>query len=132
VRPYEFDIGWCYIRALAFCGLAEIRRVSPQLEIDHLRYDLEPTNLDEIIDLRFEVIDRFSRIAGGWYMDERQRRILWGFQTRLEALWQQTNVSASELARHLSCWCQEAKQSGIPGLEEFGRTLPGYRKKSRT
>ncbi|MGH8162224.1 MAG: DesA family fatty acid desaturase [Gammaproteobacteria bacterium] len=29
VRPFEFDIGWCYIRALAALGLARVRRTYP-------------------------------------------------------------------------------------------------------
>jgi len=30
VRPFEFDIGWAYIRALAALGLCRIRRVAPR------------------------------------------------------------------------------------------------------
>jgi stearoyl-CoA desaturase (delta-9 desaturase) len=32
-RWYEFDLGWFYIRVLAFFGLAEIRKVAPKLKV---------------------------------------------------------------------------------------------------
>ncbi|MGH8273279.1 MAG: DesA family fatty acid desaturase [Gammaproteobacteria bacterium] len=30
LRPFEFDIGWCYIRALSALGLARVRRTYPR------------------------------------------------------------------------------------------------------
>ncbi len=33
LRPYEFDLGWQYIRVLAFFGLADVKKVAPKVHI---------------------------------------------------------------------------------------------------
>jgi stearoyl-CoA desaturase (delta-9 desaturase) len=43
IRPFEFDIGWAYIRTLAAFGLCRVRRVAPRarLRIARVALDLE-------------------------------------------------------------------------------------------
>ncbi|MEO7114591.1 MAG: fatty acid desaturase, partial [Caldimonas sp.] len=37
VKPYEFDIGWAYIRGLEMLGLATVRKTAPQLKLGAVR-----------------------------------------------------------------------------------------------
>ena len=37
VKPFEFDIGWGYIRAMEIVGLAKVRKTPPQLQLARLR-----------------------------------------------------------------------------------------------
>ena len=37
VKPYEFDIGWVYIRALEMMGLAKVRKTPPKLKLGSIK-----------------------------------------------------------------------------------------------
>ncbi len=37
VKPYEFDIGWVYIRVLEMMGLAKVRKTPPKLQLGAVR-----------------------------------------------------------------------------------------------
>ena len=37
VKPFEFDIGWAYIRILQMLGLAQVRKTPPRLEMGVVR-----------------------------------------------------------------------------------------------
>lgn len=130
-RPWECDIGWGYIWMLESLGLARVKHIAPKIEIDPLRYECVATNLHEVIALRYEVAAQFACVARQWYMTESSRRVFWQLQTSLERIWTDTKASTEELGVALQNWCHDAKRCGIPGLEELGRALPGYRVKRR-
>src|SRR5206468_9318601 len=46
---YEFDIGWAYIRALAFFRLAEVRKVAPKLKLDRAKVQADLETLQAVI-----------------------------------------------------------------------------------
>jgi stearoyl-CoA desaturase (delta-9 desaturase) len=37
VKPYEFDIGWLYIRAMQKLGLATVRKTPPKLALGEIK-----------------------------------------------------------------------------------------------
>ena len=61
LKWYEFDIGWMYIRVLALCGLAKVKRVAsrPQLVAAKNLCDLD--TLQAIITHRYEVLMKYNR-----------------------------------------------------------------------
>lgn len=61
-QPWEFDIGWFYIRTLQRLGLAKVKRVSPQparVNADSVALDAEAVRA--IINSRLQVLARYGR-----------------------------------------------------------------------
>ena len=61
VKPYEFDIGWAYIRAMEIVGLAKVRKMPPRLRIGAIRPVPDSQTLEAIISNRYEVMARYAR-----------------------------------------------------------------------
>ena len=61
VKPYEFDIGWLYIRGLEMLGLATVRRTAPRLELGPVRPVGDDKTLEAIIVNRHEVMAEYAR-----------------------------------------------------------------------
>ncbi len=61
VRPYEFDIGWMYIRGLQKLGLASVKKVPPRLAIGELRAVADEQTLEALIQNRFELMAAYAK-----------------------------------------------------------------------
>ena len=60
VKPYEFDIGWLYIRAMEMVGLAKVRKTPPRLELGAVKPVADDKTLEAIIANRYEVMARYA------------------------------------------------------------------------
>jgi stearoyl-CoA desaturase (delta-9 desaturase) len=60
VKPYEFDIGWAYIRALQALGLARVRKIPPQLRLGEVKPQADGKTLEALIANRYEVMARYA------------------------------------------------------------------------
>ena len=61
VKPYEFDIGWAYIRGLEMLGLAKVRKTAPLLRLGAVRPVADDQTLEAIIANRYEVMAKYAR-----------------------------------------------------------------------
>ena len=61
VKPYEFDIGWGYIRALELMGLAKVRKTPPILKLGSIRPVADDKTLEAVIANRYEVMAKYAR-----------------------------------------------------------------------
>ena len=61
VKPYEFDIGWVYIRALEKVGLATVKKVPPKLMLGSIQPVADEKTLEALIAHRYEVMAGFAR-----------------------------------------------------------------------
>ena len=61
VKPYEFDIGWVYIRALEKVGLASVKKVPPKLQLGTIQPVADEKTLEALIAHRYEVMAGFAR-----------------------------------------------------------------------
>jgi stearoyl-CoA desaturase (Delta-9 desaturase) len=61
VKPYEFDIGWVYIRALEKVGLATVKKVPPKLQLGTIKPVADEKTLEALIAHRYEVMAGFAR-----------------------------------------------------------------------
>jgi stearoyl-CoA desaturase (delta-9 desaturase) len=61
VKPYEFDIGWLYIRCLEITGLAKVRKTSPHMVLGMVKPVADEQTLEAIIANRDEVMATFAR-----------------------------------------------------------------------
>jgi stearoyl-CoA desaturase (delta-9 desaturase) len=60
VKPYEFDVGWMYIRAMEKVGLARVKKVPPKLELGTARPVADGKTLEAVIANRYEVMARYA------------------------------------------------------------------------
>ncbi len=61
VKPYEFDIGWMYIRILETVGLATVKKVPPKLAFGDVKPVADEKTLEAIIANRYEVMAGYAR-----------------------------------------------------------------------
>ena len=61
VKPYEFDIGWYYIRAMEMVGWAKVRKVPPHLVLGETRAQADDRTLEALITNRYEVMARYAK-----------------------------------------------------------------------
>ncbi|MGC1173880.1 DesA family fatty acid desaturase [Polaromonas sp.] len=61
VKPYEFDIGWIYIRAMEKVGLATVKKVPPKLQLGSIQPVADEKTLEALIAHRYEVMAGFAR-----------------------------------------------------------------------
>jgi stearoyl-CoA desaturase (delta-9 desaturase) len=59
VKPYEFDLGWVYIRGLEAVGLAKVRKTPPKLELGAVR-TADGKTLEALIANRYEVMAHYA------------------------------------------------------------------------
>ena len=60
-RWYEFDIGWAYIRTLAFFRLATVRKVAPRIKLDPSKASADLVTLQAVITHRYAVATAYAR-----------------------------------------------------------------------
>jgi stearoyl-CoA desaturase (delta-9 desaturase) len=61
VKPYEFDIGWAYIRGLEMLGLARVRKTPPKLQLRAAKAVADDKTLEAIIANRYEVMAKYAK-----------------------------------------------------------------------
>jgi stearoyl-CoA desaturase (delta-9 desaturase) len=60
-RPWEFDIGWLYIRALERAGLAHVRRVAPTPHLSPTKSAIDLDTLKAVFTNRMHVLADYAR-----------------------------------------------------------------------
>ena len=60
VKPYEFDVGWMYIRGMEMLGLAKVKKLPPKLELGGVRPVADDKTLEALITNRYEVMARYA------------------------------------------------------------------------
>ncbi len=60
VKPFEFDIGWAYIRGLELLGLAKVRKTPPRLALGSVKAQADGKTLEAIIANRYEVMAKYA------------------------------------------------------------------------
>lgn len=61
IKPWEFDIGWLYIRILSALRLASIKKVAPMLHFDHAKARVDLDTLSAVISGRFHVMADYAK-----------------------------------------------------------------------
>jgi stearoyl-CoA desaturase (delta-9 desaturase) len=60
VKPFEFDIGWAYIRAMEMVGWAKVRKTAPKLALGELKAMPDGHTLEALIANRYEVMAKYA------------------------------------------------------------------------
>jgi stearoyl-CoA desaturase (Delta-9 desaturase) len=61
VKPFEFDLGWVYIRALETLGLATVKKIPPVARIVDAKPLVDAATLQSVITHRYDVMAKFAR-----------------------------------------------------------------------
>jgi stearoyl-CoA desaturase (Delta-9 desaturase) len=64
VKPYEFDVGWLYIRIMESIGWAKVRKTPPKLALGVVRVADDKT-LEAVIANRYEVMAQYAHALKG-------------------------------------------------------------------
>ncbi len=59
VKWWEFDIGWLYIRCLAFLGLAKVKKLPPKLARDTGKLQIDLDTVKAVIGNRFQIMSYY-------------------------------------------------------------------------
>lgn len=59
IKPWEFDIGWMYIKLLSYVGLAKVKKLPPQLQIDADKSNIDIDTVKAVINSRFVVMSQY-------------------------------------------------------------------------
>lgn len=114
VKPYEFDIGWLYIRLLSAVGLAKVKKTPPKLELGDIKPVADDKTLEALIAHRYEIMAEY---ANG--MRRAFRGELSALKTRL------TDSSALKAAaRWLHRDAEKAPASAAPQLAKARAASP--------
>lgn len=70
---YEFDIGWFYIRTLEIMGLAEVKKLAPQVKMEAGKLQCDLNTLQAVITHRYDVLARFTRLLRATCAEELRR-----------------------------------------------------------
>ena len=70
---YEFDIGWFYIRTLEIMGLAEVKKLAPQVKMEAGKLQCDLNTLQAVITHRYDVLARFTRLLQTTCAEELRR-----------------------------------------------------------
>ncbi len=70
-KPWEFDIGWMYIRMLETVGLAKVKKVASQPVIAPEKSSIDMDTVKAVINHRLHVFSHYARdVVGQVYRDE--------------------------------------------------------------
>jgi stearoyl-CoA desaturase (Delta-9 desaturase) len=61
VKPYEFDIGWMYIRLLEMVGMATPKKVAPRVAFGDVKPVADDKTLEALIANRYELMAGYAR-----------------------------------------------------------------------
>ena len=67
---YEFDIGWMYIRTLQIFGLAQVKKLAPQLRLIPAKASCDLETLQAVIAHRYEVTAKYAKSLKQTYSEE--------------------------------------------------------------
>ncbi|MCI0463413.1 MAG: transposase, partial [Gemmataceae bacterium] len=62
-QPWEFDIGWWYIRVLCALGLARVKKIAPRLYRDPRKSLIDEDTVRAVTSCRLQVLWDYTRLA---------------------------------------------------------------------
>jgi stearoyl-CoA desaturase (Delta-9 desaturase) len=83
-KPWEFDIGWMYIRIFEIMGLAHVKKVAPRLTYEENKPAVDMETLRAIIVARLHVLADYARNVTIPVWQEEMRQATEGVRAMLE------------------------------------------------
>lgn len=71
VKPWEFDLGWCYIQILGALGLAKVKKIAPRLRVDRGKRGIDVDTLRAMVTSQWHVMaDYAQRVVNRVHREE--------------------------------------------------------------
>ena len=121
---WEFDIGWMYIRILAFFGMARVKKVAPKPLVDPSKPHIDFDTVIAVVSNRFQVMAQYSKqVMARVHKDELRRA----------DSWERTVLRRAKrlLSRDESLMDEDAKQNLASVLEQNQQLHTVYHFKQR-
>ena len=61
IRPYEFDLGWLYVKTFEAFGLVTVRKQAPKVKLDPSKWEVDAATLQAVIAHRFDVMANYAK-----------------------------------------------------------------------
>ena len=61
IRPYEFDLGWLYVKMFEAFGLVTVRKQAPKVKLDPSKWEVDAATLQAVIAHRFDVMANYAK-----------------------------------------------------------------------
>ena len=127
IKPFEFDLGWLYLRVLQTLGLATVRHLAPVRKQVAPRTTPDAPMLAAIIEHRYEVLARYDRsMKEIEASDPAAHKTMSDMRRELAALWERSLATQEQLVAKLQAWCQRAEAAGVRPLVEMSQSLRSY------
>jgi stearoyl-CoA desaturase (Delta-9 desaturase) len=126
-KPYEFDLGWVYVRLLSALGLARVKYLAPVPKFVAPKAFADEITLRAVVQHRYHVLQSYERaVRAVGTAEARAAQKMRDMRAELVSLWQRSMASRGELVARLEDWCRRAEKSGIGPLAEFSQKLRTY------
>jgi stearoyl-CoA desaturase (delta-9 desaturase) len=105
-KPWEFDLGWAYIKLMSWLGLATVKKTTPTLVRDESKQSCDLETVKAVITSRFLVMANFAReVVNSVYREEvhklsRTDKNAWATLKRAKRLLTRETGLLDENARH--------------------------------
>lgn len=125
---YEFDIGWMYIRILAFFGLANPRALPAELRLDPSRDRIDADTVEAVFSHKYQLMaslaKAFKRDIAAVDASLPAKRETWlELRREFESMWTRRQLSVEQAVQNLQAWCAKAEASGIAALADFSQRI---------
>ncbi len=98
VKPFEFDLGWGYIRVMEILGMAKVRKTAPKLAMDTVAKPVaDNKTLEALIANRYEVMATYAKNVRSQCAAELQQLRAQGAENT--ARWREMNLAKRWLHR---------------------------------
>ena len=101
IRWYEFDIGWYYIRALEMLGLAQVKKVAPELKLDWAKTRCDFATVQAVITHRYEVLAKYAKSLRRTCADEIRSLKARAVRVDVGAIKRMLHSNGSEMPAHV-------------------------------
>jgi stearoyl-CoA desaturase (delta-9 desaturase) len=107
-RWYEFDLGWQYIRALERLGLAQVKKVAPEVKLDTAKTRCDLATVQAVITHRYEVLAKYAKSVHRTCTEEIRNLKARAVRVDVEAIKRMLRSDAEALPAHVRAKVQEA------------------------
>lgn len=124
LKPWEFDIGWLYIRVLEFLHLAKVKKVAPQPVLDTSKQAVDMDTVKAVIRSKMHVMaDYANKVTWPVWKEEFSKAEVW-HKKILKRARKGLVLDRSRINAQLNQWLEEA-------LNNFSRVRITYQYRLR-
>jgi stearoyl-CoA desaturase (delta-9 desaturase) len=124
LKPWEFDIGWLYIRVLEFLHLAKVKKVAPHPVLDKTKQAVDMETVKAVIRSKMHVMaDYANKVTWPVWKEEFSKAELWHKKVLKKAR-KGLVLDRSRINAQLNQWLEEA-------LNNFSRVRITYQYRLR-